>query len=299
MRLHPAIAPLLRAAVRPLARTKRDVPLRVAIHTALTAALLLPAACGGGGGSGDTIPPITAPPSVTGLALSATTQTLTGVGTEVILQVTLQPSNAVGSVTWSSDNPAVATIAVNGLSATVHAVAAGSARITARVGALEGSSTITVVPILRSVTLSGDTVRLTVGVMQPLVVAVNADAGANVAVTYTSSLPTVATVSTTGVVTAVGAGTLMLTVASVAFPAVTATIPVRVALPTVSVTISPPAGSLLIGASRQRSATVTTYRTQHYARAHYDDGVYRRHQVAHGNIRRGWRRQHRNHLNNE
>lgn len=48
------------------------------------------------------------------------------------------------SITWSSSNPAVATVTANQNTATVTAVAPGSVQIRARIGTVEGVATLTV-----------------------------------------------------------------------------------------------------------------------------------------------------------
>ena len=71
-------------------------------------------------------------------------------GDTLQLIATLEPINASGSVTWSSNNPGVATVSSSGL---VAAVSTGNATITATVGSYSASCTITVTEPLNYGTL--------------------------------------------------------------------------------------------------------------------------------------------------
>ena len=123
-------------------------------------------------------------------------------------------------VTWGSSNPAVATVSSSGL---VTAVAAGTAQITATSEGQSGSATYTVnspppppAPVA-SVTVSVTSSSLTPG-QTTQATATTRDASNNVltgrAVTWNSSNNAIATVSTSGLVTAVAAGTAQITATS-------------------------------------------------------------------------------------
>ncbi len=110
-------------------------------------------------------------------------------------------------VQWSSANALVAVVSSAGR---VRATGIGTARIDATVDGVVGSSTITVSPIpVASVATVLAASALTVG-QTTQATATLRDALGNVltgrTVTWTSSTPTVATVSSTGLVTAVGGG---------------------------------------------------------------------------------------------
>lgn len=79
--------------------------------------------------------------ALTGIELNATTQALQ-VGQDFQLKVTYKPENATNKpeVTWASDAPAVATVDAG----KVVAVAAGTAKITAKAGAFSATCTVTV-----------------------------------------------------------------------------------------------------------------------------------------------------------
>lgn len=79
---------------------------------------------------------------VTGVTLNKTTLTLKTKETATLLAI-LTPSDAKGTVAWSSSNQAVATVDNNGL---VTGVAAGTAKITATVNSLTATCDVTVQP---------------------------------------------------------------------------------------------------------------------------------------------------------
>ena len=85
------------------------------------------------------------PGTVTSISLTSTTLTLVVGEADVTLSFTLKPDNAIDkTVTWSSDNTAVATVDATGR---VHAVAVGTATITAKAGDKTASCTVTVTEV--------------------------------------------------------------------------------------------------------------------------------------------------------
>ena len=187
------------------------------------------------------------------------------------LQVTASARDASGAaltgraVTWSSSDPTVATITATGL---VTAVAAGSVTITATVEGIEGTASFTIVPLpagVTGVTVAPTTVSLFTGRTRTITATVSQPAGAPTAtVTYGSAEPTVATVSNTGVITGVAAGTATITVtataagnANVSAATQTATVEVTVEpMPVASVQITPGTTNLIVGGTQQLVATV-------------------------------------------
>ena len=175
-------------------------------------------------------------------------------------QLTATTKDAAGNVltgrtvTWSSSAPGVATVSSSGL---VTAVAAGSATITATSEGQSGTSAITIAPVpVASVSVAPATKLLRVGTSGPLT-ATTKDASGNVltgrVVTWSSNATSVATVSTAGLVTAVGVGSATITATSEGQSG-TATITVTL-VPVSSVTVSPASGGVNIGATLQLSAT--------------------------------------------
>ena len=139
-------------------------------------------------------------------------------------QFTATPKDANGNplsgrvITWTSSNSGVATVNGTGL---VGAAAAGSATVTATSEGKSGTATITVTspppaPVA-TVAVSPGTASFAVGGTQQLTATLR-DASGNVlmgrTVTWTSSALTVATVSGSGLVTALLAGTTTITATS-------------------------------------------------------------------------------------
>ena len=128
-------------------------------------------------------------------------------GTEK-LKATVEPQNATNNtVTWSSSNPEVATVA-NG---TVTAVSAGTATITVTTADGNHKATCAVTVNPNTVPVSGiqvqGTASLYVGDTAKLTAKVEPTNATNPAVTWSSNNESVATVGTDGTVTAVSAGT--------------------------------------------------------------------------------------------
>ena len=150
--------------------------------------------------------------AVESVTLNPTTLTLEK-GSTGTLTATVAPQNATNNtVTWSSSNPEVATVA-NG---TVTAVSAGTATITVTTadGNHKATCTVTVTP--KTVSVSGiqvqGTATLYVGNITKLTAKVEPTNATNPAVTWSSNNESVATVGTDGTVTAVSAGTATITV---------------------------------------------------------------------------------------
>ena len=119
------------------------------------------------------------------------------------------------TITWSSNMPNVANVDANGL---VTGVAPGSATITASSEGQSGTATIVVQPpAAASVAVSPGATTLTVGDSTTLTATVKDGSGnviSGAPVTWSSDNTAAATVSTSGVVTAVGAGSATITAKS-------------------------------------------------------------------------------------
>lgn len=137
----------------------------------------------------------------TGRAVRLTAQALDSTGREL----------SGRPITWSSDNAAVASVASDG---TVTAVAPGRAEISATAEGKVGKATIDVTPVpVASLAVAPTTLALTVGSSQQIVATPRDSAGnvlAGRVVTWISGAPSVATVSQTGVVTAIGTGAALI-----------------------------------------------------------------------------------------
>ena len=159
-------------------------------------------------------------------------------------------------ITWASSNTAVATVSSSGV---VTAVAAGTATITGTADGVSGSSAVTVTAAgAANVSVSPSAPTIVVGGTTQLTATVT-DANGNPItspnVTWSSSSPLVALVSSTGLVSALLPGTSTITATSgnaSGTSAVTVTL-----VPVASVTVSPPTLSLTLGGPPgQLTATV-------------------------------------------
>ena len=146
------------------------------------------------------------PVTPTGITLNASTKRLEVDGS-FDLTATLAPADAAGEIAWNSSVPGVATV-VNG---TVTAVAAGNTVITASVGTLSATCTVSVFDKATGITITGTpTTSVEVGSKFNLTAA-GAPAGASQVVTWSSNDSTVLDVSSSGEVTAKKAGKATIT----------------------------------------------------------------------------------------
>lgn len=151
--------------------------------------------------------------AVTGVDLTPATASLL-VGATQQLTATVAPTDATDkTVSYVSGTPSVATVSASGL---VTAVANGSSTITVTTtdGSFTDTSVITVTTAVTGVDLTPATVTLSLAgtTTQQLTATVAPATASNQAVTYVSSAPSIATVSGTGLVTAVAEGSATITV---------------------------------------------------------------------------------------
>ncbi|MCA0375163.1 MAG: Ig-like domain-containing protein [Gemmatimonadetes bacterium] len=161
------------------------------------------------------------------------------------------------TVRWRTSAASIATVSATGV---VTGVALGNATITAIADAdslLTATAAVTVVPSVRAVSVSPTAASLFIGGTQQLTATVTADAGASQAVTWRSATPTVATVSATGLVTAVGVGSAQVTVLATADTTRRATATITVTPRPVSVSITQRAVSLNVGSTVPLTAVVS------------------------------------------
>lgn len=149
------------------------------------------------------------PISSTKVALSSSSASLTVGGTKT-LTATLTPSNSTDSITWKSSNTSVATVSSSGK---ISAIAAGTAKITAT--ATSGKSATCTVTVTAGSSATTETVKLS-PTSTTIVVGKTATLKATVTggsvSAWSSSNTSVATVDSTGKVTAKKAGTAKITV---------------------------------------------------------------------------------------
>ena len=249
----------------PLHRSQFLRPSRMLLAGLVT---LLIMACGGGG---STPPPPPPPPPPATATLTSITLAPSGpalnVGASVDLQATGRFSDGTtvtpydSEVTWTSSVPGTASVSASGL---VNGVAAGTATITAAKGSIQGSATVTVnasTVILTSITLNPAAgVTLNIGQTADFTATANWSDGTSTtpydsSVTWTTNLPSVATVNAAGVVTAVAAGSAVLT-ANANGLNTTAAITVSASSPTLtSITLNPISSALNIGQTVDIAAT--------------------------------------------
>ncbi|MCE8426347.1 MAG: Ig-like domain-containing protein, partial [Candidatus Methanoperedens sp.] len=143
--------------------------------------------------------------------------------------------------TWASSNTTVGTISATGV---LTAVSAGTTTVTASSGTVNGTASVTVTPlVLTTITVSPATATVAKGNTQAFTAAPKDQNGNSIAatITWASSNTTVGTISATGVLTAVSAGTTTVTASS---GTVNGTASVTVTLlPAAAVSFNAPAGS--------------------------------------------------------
>jgi len=215
-------------------------------------------------------PPPPPPPVQTVTTVTVTPPSASvGVGGNTTLQATVKDQNGTvmsgQAITWSTSDAAVATVNSSGV---VTGVGAGSATITATCAGKSGTSAITVTaappppPVVTTVTVSPPSASIVAGNTTTLQATVK-DANGNVmtgqSIAWSTSNANVATVSSTGVVTGVAAGSATIT-ATCAGKSGTSAITVAAAPPpppvVTTVTVAPPTASIVVGATVTLTATV-------------------------------------------
>ncbi|HEX4932333.1 MAG TPA: Ig-like domain-containing protein, partial [Gemmatimonadaceae bacterium] len=162
------------------------------------------------------------------------------------------------SISFSSSNTSVATVSASG---TVTAVTVGTTNIIATSGAITRSVALTVNPAavpVATVTIAPNGGNLQIGQTLQLTATTLDGGGATLAgriVTWTSSSPSVASVSSSGLVSGVAAGTSTITATS---EGKSAQVSVTVALaPVATVTVSAPSTTVSVGNTMQASVVLT------------------------------------------
>lgn len=185
---------------------------RIATIAIVASFALLVTSCGGGGDTPTN-------PVVTVSRVDVTTPTAT-LSPPQTVQLTATPRTSTGSVvttsvTWSSSANAIATVNASGI---VTAVAAGTATITATAGGVSGTTTLTVVAaggVIATVAVALSDPSLIIGNIGQATLSARDANNAVVAIgtrtiTWSSTNPSVATVSSAGIVAGVGIGTTQI-----------------------------------------------------------------------------------------
>ena len=145
-------------------------------------------------------------PTPTGIAISPDTDSysmMTGQTYKLTAEVT--PSNAFDkTIEWTSDNTSVATVSADGL---VTANNIGQTKITATtVNGLQDHIYINVKPLAQSISISASSLELLINDTKTLSATVSPDNAYNKTVIWSSSNPSVVTVSSNGTLKAISAG---------------------------------------------------------------------------------------------
>ena len=164
-------------------------------------------------------------------------------------------------VTWSSSNTGIATVSATGLVSPTGANDSGTVTITATSGGINGTATVTIAqdPVA-TVTVAPPTSTISATQTQQLTATLK-DAGGTVltgrAVTWTTSDPTIATVSATGLVSPTGANDSGIVTITATSGGVNGTATVTVAPdPVASVTVAPPSSTINATQTQQLGATL-------------------------------------------
>src|SRR5215470_2269064 len=148
-------------------------------------------------------------PSAPSIALGTTVQ-LTPVGT-----FTDGSTQTLSSVLWNSDDPSVAFVAVNG-NGTVSGNALGSANVSATSGSITGSTSVTVTQaVISSIAVTPSTATIPAGLTQQFTATAtftdSSTQDVSTQAIWTSSSGSVATISSSGLATAVAVGASTIT----------------------------------------------------------------------------------------
>ncbi len=185
--------------------------------------LLLLAACGDAGTT-PTTPSAQPTPVVALITMSPTSLSFASFGQTQQLTATVKDQNDAtmsgASVAWATNASYVATVSSSGL---VTSVGNGSARITTTSGTATATAAVTVAQLVATIELSHTLLTLTslsnTSQLSATVKDENGNEISAVALGWSTSDTTVATVSSAGLVTAVGNGTATITAASGAISA--------------------------------------------------------------------------------
>ena len=183
-------------------------------------------------------------------------------GESLTLKADVSPENATDkSVTWSFDEPSIATITNDGVVA-IYDEGIVVFTVTTNDGEFTDSCTInikkpeTVIPVT-SVSLNKTTLTLDKGDSETLTASVSPTDATNQAVTWSTSSDAVATVDSNGKVTAVGRGEASITATSADNAAIKATCKVTVNVPVTGVSLDESAATLSIKETLQLNAKVS------------------------------------------
>lgn len=169
-------------------------------------------------------------------------------GGDISLIASVSPESATyKTINWTSSKPSVATVDENGK---VTAVSNGTAKIYARSTDgtnLSDSCTVTIKTLAKSIQMSKSSLDMIVGEQMSLSTTVLPATTSDKRCTWTSSNPNVATVSSSGSVTAVSTGVTTITATTTDGSNLTAKSSVTVTNPVISVSLNKQVTSLYVG----------------------------------------------------
>jgi len=222
---------------------------------ALLGSCLLVAACGGGDSATSPTPQ---PKPVASVAVSPSALSLLVGQSGTLIAQAKDANGAVlpgRTITWSSSDPAIATVSTAGVAT---GVAPGTATISATSEGKTGAATATVSPVpAASVSVSPPADTLYPAQTSQFGATVKDSAGGVLSgrtVVWTSSNGAIATISTSGLLSAVAVGSATVS-ASVEGKTGTAAVSV-IPVPVASTTVTPGSASLFTGATQQFTATL-------------------------------------------
>jgi uncharacterized protein YjdB len=226
--------------------------MRIRALSGVSLGLVIVAACGGGDGGMSV-----APPSVASVVVSLARTALTvGEATQATAEVRDANGRVLGdrTVAWSTSDPSIATVTSAGL---VTSIAVGTVTITATIEGKSGSAALVIAPTpVASVVATLASGSLIVGQTTQATAVVRVTGGATVtdrAVVWSTSDAAVATVSSSGLVTAVGPGQTSITATS---EGKSGTATLTVAPPVAAVVVSLGYASVMPGQTTEASASV-------------------------------------------
>lgn len=177
-------------------------------------------------------------------------------GEEVLLNATIDVNAGESrAVEWSTSNPTVASITQGGK---LIGVGLGTVTVRVRSAAFTSLTDSIVVPVRvpRAVTITPATTTLSPGQTRQMTATVQADAGLSTAVIWRSANPSVAMISSGGLITGVAQGTTTITAVLAADTTRRGTASVTIVALVQEVTVQPSAATVAVGETRQLTATV-------------------------------------------
>ncbi len=167
--------------------------------------------------------------------------TLSGIGvTDTITAVIRDATGrvvAAATVTWSSDNSAIAEVTSSGATAYVVARAPGVTRVRASAGTASAVVDIRVASV-SALNIVPTALSIRAGDLSPIRATVQGDAGAATTVQWATLNPSIALVDASGIVTGVAVGTTTVLARATADPSVMATATITV-MPSRTVSLAP------------------------------------------------------------